>query len=351
MERQASPCHEQNFSMNRPIALWFTDYGHAESAEAIEQNLLYRFLADRFPVTLNPKDPDFLIYSDYGDRFRSFSCTRIYRAGENSRPNFAECDFSFSFDNTNDKNFRSPLSFTGELGEVLQDIFNQRPHAAELLATKKKFCNFIYKNPHCAERNHFFRLLTKYKTVDAAGPLFHNTPGLIPRDHVSARESKLSFIRQYKFTIAFENESCLGYTTEKIIHALAAGSVPIYWGNPHIARTFNPATFINCHDFTSFQEVAEQIIAIDNDDNEYRKYLSASPFIGNKNVISMESENAAARFREIFSHPVATPVAQSSPFAGRVPRSFFRRLARYLRRRRNSLHYVFALLMRGKLPR
>ncbi len=339
--------------MNKSISLWFTDFSHEENAEVIKQKLLYRFLADHFSVTLNPKSPDFLFYSDSGDRFRSFSCTRIYCTGENVCPNFAECDFAFSFNHTDEKNFRLPLSFTGGLGETLQDIFNQRAHGHELFAAKKKFCNFIYRNPHCAQRNHFFKLLSRYKNIDAAGELFHNTPGLIGRDHALSHEYKLSFIRQYKFTIAFENESCPGYTTEKIIHALAAGSVPIYWGNPHIVRIFNPAAFINCHDFSSFEEVVKTIITLDGDDNEYKKYLSASPFIENKNTVRTESERALARFEEIFSRPVVLPVAQSAynRTLGLVPRSIFRRLTRHLRRRRRSLQYVSALLIRGKLPR
>ncbi len=165
-------------------------------------------------------------------------------------------------------------------------------------------------------------------------------------------ESKPPFIRQYKFTIAFENESCPGYTTEKIIHALAAGSVPIYWGNPDVARLFNPSAFINCHDFSSFEEVVEKILSIDDNDNDYKHYLSASPFAGDNNVINRESERAIARFQEIFSRPVTPPVAHSvrNRSSGRVPRSCFRRLARWLRRKRKSMHYVLALLLRRKRP-
>ena len=338
--------------MRKSISLWFTDFTHKENAEAIKETHLYRFLADHFHITLNPNNPDFVIYSCFGDRFRSFSCTRIYSTGENSRPNFAECDFAFSFDRTDEKNFRLPLSFIGELGEVLHDIFDRRACANELFAAKEQFCNFVYRNPHCAQRNHFFRLLSQYKKIDAAGPLFNNTTGLAARDHPLRYEHKLSFIRQYKFTIAFENVSHPGYTTEKIIHALAAGSVPIYWGDPHIARTFNPAAFINCHDFSSFEEVVRKVIAIDCDDDEYKTYLSASPFAEDNNVIQHESEQAAVRFQEIFSRPLASPVAQSAwnRSAGRIPLSFFRRLARYIRRRRKNFQYTFALPRRGTPP-
>ncbi len=58
--------------MNRPVALWFSDFYHAETAEAIKGEHLYRFLADHFHITLNQNDPDFLIYSDAGASFSIF---------------------------------------------------------------------------------------------------------------------------------------------------------------------------------------------------------------------------------------------------------------------------------------
>jgi hypothetical protein len=62
-------------------------------------------------------------------------------------------------------------------------------------------------------------------------------------------ERKRAFLSQYKFTIAFENFSYRGYNTEKLTDPLLAGSVPIYLGNPEITKHFNPACFINAHDY------------------------------------------------------------------------------------------------------
>lgn len=85
------------------------------------------------------------------------------------------------------------------------------------------------------------------------------------------------FQQQYKFSIAFENTSSKGYTTEKLIEAKAAGTIPIYWGNPEIAKEFNTKSFINCHEYENFDEVIEVIKKIDNDDELYLKYLN-EPF-------------------------------------------------------------------------
>lgn len=336
--------------MTKPIAIWFTDFWHEENEAAIRQNDLYRLLDKHFPLALDRQSPDFVIYSDVGDRFRSFTCTRIYCGGENVRPDFSECDFAFSFDNTDERNFRFPpyLIQGAEEGRgLLTYMSNQRRDVADMFADKTQFCNFIYHNPDCGERNHFQKLLSRYKKVDSAGRVFHDTPGLAPRDPECRPEDKISFIRNYKFTIAFENESHPGYTTEKIFHPSTAGSVPIYWGNPHIAREFNPASFINCHDFPSFQDVVKKVVEIDMDDDEYKKYLSASPFIG-ENIIQAELEKALARFQDIFSCPLASPVAQSTwnRSFGVIPRSFSRRMTRNLRRKRKRLQYNAALLIR-----
>lgn len=44
------------------------------------------------------------------------------------------------------------------------------------------------------------------------------------------RAAKQSTLEQYDFILAFENSDHFGYITEKIIDALAAGAVPLYWG-------------------------------------------------------------------------------------------------------------------------
>jgi hypothetical protein len=42
-------------------------------------------------------------------------------------------------------------------------------------------------------------------------------------------EDKLNFIKQYKYNICPENSDSEGYTTEKLLHSIQAGCIPIYW--------------------------------------------------------------------------------------------------------------------------
>lgn len=51
--------------------------------------------------------------------------------------------------------------------------------------------------------------------------------------------SKLSALKDYKYTIVIENERRNGFFTEKLIDALRTGTVPIYWGAYDINHYFS----------------------------------------------------------------------------------------------------------------
>ena len=80
--------------------------------------------------------------------------------------------------------------------------------------------------------------------------------------------------KPYKFSIAFENAWYPGYTSEKIVTSMLAGTIPIYWGNPDISREFNSASFINCHDFPTLDDAAAYVQKVDEDDNLWCEIMS-----------------------------------------------------------------------------
>ena len=60
-------------------------------------------------------------------------------------------------------------------------------------------------------------------------------------------KDKLATLKQYTFTLAFENSDIDGYVTEKIFHALACGSVPLYWGGGAYAAEMLPSgAYVEC---------------------------------------------------------------------------------------------------------
>ena len=66
--------------------------------------------------------------------------------------------------------------------------------------------------------------MSKYAPVICASTLFNNYPkiGNLPSE-------KIDHISESVFNICPENSHGDGYITEKIIHALEAGTIPIYW--------------------------------------------------------------------------------------------------------------------------
>jgi hypothetical protein len=75
------------------------------------------------------------------------------------------------------------------------------------------------------------------------------------KNYKGMAESKLEVIKNFKFTVAYENSQHLGYITEKIFNCFEAGSVPIYWGAPNILSYIPKNCFIDRRDFSSNEEL------------------------------------------------------------------------------------------------
>lgn len=253
--------------------------------------IFYKLLAKKYEV-VDSEEPDLLFYSTFGNKNIKYACTKIFYTGENIRPDFRACDYAFSFDySTNPKNYRLPLYF---LYDDLNKLINRKLDAKEVLSQKKKFCCFVVSNSKSTIRNDFFTNFSKLKHIDSGGNLFNNIGGPI--------ENKRTFIKDYKFVIAFENDSYPGYTTEKIFEPLLENCIPIYWGNPLVKKDFNTKRFINCHDFGSFEEVMEHVLLIDQDDDKYMEYINQPVLKDDKINELLKEETILKRLEEIVSY-------------------------------------------------
>ena len=113
--------------------------------------------------------------------------------------------------------------------------------------------------------------INEYKTVDSGGRYRNNIGGAV--------KDKLAFQENYKFSIAFENCASKGYTTEKIVQAFQAYTIPIYYGDPDVVQDFNKDSFINCHDYENFDQVLERVKEIDHNDELALQMLNADPLV------------------------------------------------------------------------
>jgi len=235
-------------------------------------NKILNLIKDNYNIEYSDH-PDLIIYSCYGTEFLKYSCPRIFYTAENIRPDFRFCDFAVSFDYNNYPNhLRMPLFLVYFNNEFLTSDRD----AKALLHKKTGFCSFVVSNAtETEQRISFFHELSKYKEIASGGKYANNVGGPVA--------NKRDFIRKYLFNIAFENSSYPGYTTEKIAEPWLEGCIPIYWGDPEIARDINPDCFINMHNFNSFDSAITYIKEVDASPTLQIKYLSA-PFFKNNIV-------------------------------------------------------------------
>jgi hypothetical protein len=258
-------------------------------------NFIMKILGQRYEIELS-ENPDFLIYSVNSQDYLDYHCPRIYFTPENLVPDFNICDYAIGFHylDFDDRYIRFPLylvsDFTAynkdDYASDLQLAIHKHEKAEEYFKKKVEFCAFVYSNGQAAKcREDFFNKLSEYKQVNSGGGYKNNVGGPV--------ESKLDFQAKHKFVIAFENTSTPGYTTEKIVHAFAAGAVPIYWGDPEIGRVFNTKAFINCHDYgvtaygdntVAFEKIINEIERLDSDDKAYLEMLSQAAFVEGYNI-------------------------------------------------------------------
>jgi alpha(1,3/1,4) fucosyltransferase len=238
-----------------------------------EDNFFIRTLHKRFEVTLSPR-PELLFFSMYSDDHLRYSCRKIQYLPENIRPDFTQADFAISFDYLDDhRHLRLPLYVMYFDEEYTVERLLRKKTDSEckdILTSKKHFCAFVVSNAKADERINFFHKLSAYKTVHSGGAVLNNIGRKI--------ENKLNFIRDYKFVIAFENASWPGYTTEKVLEPVQADSIPVYWGNPLVHLEMNTESFVNYHDYNSFDRLVERVIELDQNDDLYLSMLKQPLF-------------------------------------------------------------------------
>lgn len=255
-----------------------------------EDNYFTELLKLKYNVVID-NNPDLLIFSVFGDSNKNYSCKKLYFLGENSgcwykHPTTVTTDISLSHFDTNETNYYLPLWAT------YIDWFDKpqpRPlpcnptfYIPEKYLTckknkqKQKFCNFMYNNP-IEDRINFFNKLSTYKQIDSYGSLLNNT-GFSLR---GSELDKLNVLNEYKFTIAFESSIESGYITEKLIHPLSVGSIPIYSGGSRVKEFFNNNSIINAADFETTEKLIDHIINIDNNEELYLSYINEPIFKDN----------------------------------------------------------------------
>jgi len=257
--------------------------------------------------------PDFLIC---GRKIHPGNYKRIFYTPDGIPPVFFPEGWSLAFDYEdniqNSHYMRFPNYVRLGAGE---NLIKKSENLADITERKTKFCAFVYSH-NVPIRNEFFKYLFKYKKVDSPGSACQNMDPI--GGYSTAWDSrnkssdlykdKIDFFRPYKFVISFENVSYPGYVSEKIYHAMLAGCIPIYWGNPLIKKDFNTSSFISAFDQKHkntrqmFDYLVDRVMQIDRDDNLYVKMLEQPWYCGNKLTKYTDPLIIIEKFKRIFNY-------------------------------------------------
>ena len=242
-------------------------------------------------------NPDLVIFGPFGGDWLRYdpSVPRVCYTGENTGPvdhPSVKLNLGHVMDYMKKDYIRAPhwLLSVNWFGADADKLANPRPIPLELCvkgpapalapAQRNNFAAFVVSNPKNPVRNLAFDWLNSYKPVDSGGQLY-NTIG----DQLAAglgggggEWKKVKFYQNYRFVMAYENDSNKGYCTEKYLHAKAAGAVPIYWGDPEFQRDFDPAGCIDARKCKTRDELVALVRAVEEDPAEWAKRAAVPAF-------------------------------------------------------------------------
>ncbi len=281
-----------------------------------EDNYIINMLRKHYDVKVS-EHPQYLFYSvfsfDEYPKHLNYDCIKIFFTGENLVPDFNFCDYAWGFEylTYGDRYIRFPNYAVERYRNDNELMLSRHIDVEDKIKDKNKFCSFVYSHGSGDPfREGLFREICKYKKVDAGGKYLNNT-GL-----KSGCRNKLMFEKTHKFSIACENSSHLGYTTEKLIQSFAAETIPIYWGDPGVSLMFNEKAFINVHAYESMEQLLTRVREIDQDDALYREILSQPAVLHNENTYTYYNQQLEQFLCHIINQPYQKAFRRNRIFKG-----------------------------------
>lgn len=291
-------------------------------------NYFHNILKLKYDVEIDPINPDIIFYSnlyysegdmDYytggrvkGEHEYGNSVKKIYITGEVEsnyvdRVERGNNYFALGYHHLDHPRYsRFPTYVLDAFvlhneGGMFQDPFSwiiKEKNTDEILRSKKYYCSVVQASNN-ARRDKLFTLISKKHWIKSSGPWrptvkdsealnhhkYHNysnkeymgkIDGLVYRD-------KVNFFKDCYYNIAIQYTNTDYLIQEKIIHAFAANTIPIFYGNKYILKEeFNPEAFINLHQFSeSFEDAVKYIDDVYHNYSKLRKYYSEPIFVNN----------------------------------------------------------------------
>jgi hypothetical protein len=234
----------------------------------------------RTKITADPEKPPQLILRDYATPVTSFDVPYIAVSGEAiyCKPNYDQRPLFFL-----DTCKGSPHPESVWCPLIVQECLLHFPMVRPDLSKAKRWCcAYAHSNP-VTEREVLFRTMRSLEPTCYAFGRCSKTKDNPFNLAITERGQNKDAFQEFGFIVAMENCVVSGYLTEKIGHAFAAGSVPIYWGDTETVNDFfNPAAFLNVSDFQSPLHAGRFAVELWRDKQKLQRYLDAPVTVGQR---------------------------------------------------------------------
>lgn len=114
----------------------------------------------------------------------------------------------------------------------------------------------------------------------------------------TSHQDCMAYLQECRFCLIDDQDGVPGFGSKKLLQALAAGTVPIYYGYPEIDQEFNTQAFINGHEFASLSELGEHVRQVADDAQLYNAYLSEPIFNSGHKLYAYHPYRFAERLRK-----------------------------------------------------
>ena len=139
---------------------------------------------------------------------------------------------------------------------------------------EQKTKNIVGRVSNCNAPNRrlsTIKRMGRYIKIDMQGACFGNPCGT-PGDESDTECNKS--LQDYKFFLAFENNDCVDYVTEKYWYTLKREQIPIVnWKHAANKDIVIPGSYINIYDFENIQSAMEYVKDVSENENLYNSYF------------------------------------------------------------------------------
>ncbi len=285
----------------------FVDFNGIDKVD----NWFTRILSREFTVVISDR-PDLLIFQEGGHLHRLYTCRKLFWTGESILPDFRTTDYAMTCHYIDDPHHLRHPYYVWGCGCSWPELIREPGEAERIVSEQRKFCSFMVSNGNkrrTQERIRFYLKLTARREVDSGGRFMNTIGGPV----AAGGYAKHDFLKQYRFNLCYENKSIPGYTTEKLVEAMWARCIPIYWGDPRVGEDFNRKSILCRDDYPSDEAFIDRIIEV-HDSPELQHAILNEPYFHDNTPNPYFSEDRMLEFFQRIVDDQSTPVSHRRKF-------------------------------------